>query len=81
MVWYRGSQDTPADIIDKLNKESNAALADRKIKSRLDDLGGVPMPMTPAEFGKLIATETEKLGTGDQDREHQAAMSVRTDIP
>ena len=51
---------TPAETIDKLNREINAVIADPKIKARLADLGGVPMPMTPAEFGKLIAEETEK---------------------
>src|SRR6516164_6996756 len=51
---------TPADIIDRLNKEINAGLADSELKSRLADLGGVPMPMTPADFGKFIADETEK---------------------
>jgi tripartite-type tricarboxylate transporter receptor subunit TctC len=53
-------KNTPADVIDKLNKEINAALAEAKIKERLADLGGLPMPMTPAQFGKLIADETEK---------------------
>ena len=51
---------TPADIIDKLNKETNAGLADSKLKERLADLGGVPTPMTPADFGKFIAEYTEK---------------------
>jgi tripartite-type tricarboxylate transporter receptor subunit TctC len=51
---------TLVEIIDKLNREINAGLADPKIKERLADLGGAPMPMTPAEFGKLIADETEK---------------------
>ena len=54
------ARGTPAEIISKLNKEINAALADPKIKARLADLGAVPMPMTPAEFGKFIAAETEK---------------------
>ena len=53
---------TAAEIVEKLNKEINAGLADHKIKARLTDLGGVPMPMTPADFGKLIADETEKWG-------------------
>jgi tripartite-type tricarboxylate transporter receptor subunit TctC len=53
---------TPADIVDRLNGEINAGLADPGIKQRIVDLGGVPMPMTPAEFGKLIADETEKWG-------------------
>jgi tripartite-type tricarboxylate transporter receptor subunit TctC len=55
-------QAIPAEIVDKLNKEVNAALNDPKIKARLADLGGVPMPMMPAEFGKFIADETEKWG-------------------
>jgi tripartite-type tricarboxylate transporter receptor subunit TctC len=53
-------KNTPAEIVDKLNKEINAALADPKMKARLADLGGVPMPMKPVEFGKFIADETEK---------------------
>jgi tripartite-type tricarboxylate transporter receptor subunit TctC len=53
---------TPAEIVDKLNKEVNAALADPKIKARLADLGGTPLVGSPADFGKLIAEETEKWG-------------------
>jgi tripartite-type tricarboxylate transporter receptor subunit TctC len=53
---------TPAAIIDKLNKEINAALADPMIKVRLADLGGAVLPGSPADFGKLIADETEKWG-------------------
>jgi tripartite-type tricarboxylate transporter receptor subunit TctC len=53
---------TPAAIVDKLNKEVNAALDDPKMKARLADLGGVALPGSPAEFGKLIADETEKWG-------------------
>jgi len=53
---------TPVEIIDKLNKEINAALADPGIKARLADLGNEPMPMTAAGFGKFIADETEKWG-------------------
>jgi tripartite-type tricarboxylate transporter receptor subunit TctC len=55
-------RNTPADIIEKLNKEINAALADPKIKARLADLGATVLPGTPADFGKLIADETEKWG-------------------
>jgi tripartite-type tricarboxylate transporter receptor subunit TctC len=51
---------TPREIIDKLNAEINAALADPAIKSRLADFGGTPLPGTPADFKKLIANETEK---------------------
>ena len=53
---------TPAEIVEKLNKEINAALADPKIKARLADLGGTVLPGSPADFGKLIADETEKWG-------------------
>src|SRR5262249_28347626 len=55
-------RNTSPRIIEKLNKEVNAILADHAIKRRLGDLGGVPMPMTPAEFGKFIVAETEKWG-------------------
>ena len=51
---------TPVEIIDKLNKAINAGLADPQIKGKLIDLGGDPMPMTPAQFGKFLADETEK---------------------
>jgi tripartite-type tricarboxylate transporter receptor subunit TctC len=63
-AWYGvgAPRNTPADVIETLNREINAALADAKIKGRLADLGGDPMPMTPAEFGKLVAAETEKWG-------------------
>jgi len=53
---------TPAAVIDKLNKGVGTALADAKLKARILDLGGVPMPMTPAEFGTLLAEETAKWG-------------------
>jgi tripartite-type tricarboxylate transporter receptor subunit TctC len=55
-------KNTPTAIIDKLNKEINAALGDPKIKARLADLGSVPIPMSPADFGKLIAESVEKWG-------------------
>jgi tripartite-type tricarboxylate transporter receptor subunit TctC len=53
-------KDTPVQIIDKLNTEINAALADPKIKARLADLGAKVLPGSPADFGKLISDETEK---------------------
>ena len=53
---------TPAEIVEKLNKEINAALADSNIKARLADLGSTPLVGSPADFGKLIAEETEKWG-------------------
>jgi tripartite-type tricarboxylate transporter receptor subunit TctC len=51
---------TPADVIEKLNKEINAALADPKIQARLAELGGMLIPGTPADFGKVVADETDK---------------------
>jgi tripartite-type tricarboxylate transporter receptor subunit TctC len=53
---------TPAEIIDKLNKEINAALADPKFQVRLADEGGTALSGTPADFGKLIVEETDKWG-------------------
>jgi tripartite-type tricarboxylate transporter receptor subunit TctC len=53
-------KNTPAKIIDTLNREINAGLADPTMKARIADLGGSPMPMTPTDFGKFIADETEK---------------------
>jgi tripartite-type tricarboxylate transporter receptor subunit TctC len=53
-------KNTPSEIIERLNNATNAALADPKMKARIADLGGIPLPMTPGEFGKLIADETEK---------------------
>jgi len=53
-------KNTPVKIVDKLNKEINAALADPKMKERLADLGGMVLPGTPANFGTLVAGETEK---------------------
>jgi len=55
-------QSAPSEIIDKLNKEINAALADPRIKARLADLGGTALTGSPADFGKLIVEETEKWG-------------------
>jgi len=51
---------TPPDIIEKLNKEINAALADPKIRTKLAEQGGILIPGTPADFGKIIAEETQK---------------------
>jgi tripartite-type tricarboxylate transporter receptor subunit TctC len=61
-TWYGvgAPKATPAEIVDKLNKEVNAALADPSMKARLADLGGTALAGSPADFGKLIAEETEK---------------------
>jgi tripartite-type tricarboxylate transporter receptor subunit TctC len=53
-------RDTPSEIVEKLNNEINAALAHPAIRVRIAGLGSVPMPMTPAEFAKFIAAETDK---------------------
>ena len=60
--WYGVGipKNTPVEIVDKLNKEINAGLADPKIKARLADFGGTPLVVSPADFGRLIAEETEK---------------------
>jgi tripartite-type tricarboxylate transporter receptor subunit TctC len=55
-------KNTPIEIIDRLNKEINAGLADPKIKARVADMGGTVLAGSPANFGKLIADETEKWG-------------------
>src|SRR5689334_7496853 len=51
---------TPADVVQRLNKEINAALADSQFKNRLIDLGGAPMPLSIAQFGGYIESETDK---------------------
>jgi tripartite-type tricarboxylate transporter receptor subunit TctC len=53
-------KNTPAEIVDRLNREINAGLADPKIKARLFDLGGMLIPGTPEDFGKVVAEETDK---------------------
>jgi tripartite-type tricarboxylate transporter receptor subunit TctC len=61
--WGVGApKNTPAEIIGRLNKEINAALADPVIKARFADLGATVFPGSPAEFGKFVADETEKWG-------------------
>lgn len=62
IVWFGigAPKNTPSEIVDKLNKEINAGLADPTFKKRLRDLGGVSMPMTPGGFGNLITVETVK---------------------
>jgi tripartite-type tricarboxylate transporter receptor subunit TctC len=55
---------TSEDIVDKLDKETDAGLADPDIKARLAELGGTVLPSSPADFGKLIVEETEKWAKG-----------------
>jgi len=63
-VWYGISapKGTPPEVVEILNKSVGAALANPKLQGKLADLGGIPMPMSAAEFGKFIADETEKWG-------------------
>jgi tripartite-type tricarboxylate transporter receptor subunit TctC len=63
-TWYGlgTPKNTPAEIVAKLNKEINAALAEPNMKTRLADLGGDVLALSPADFGKLIADDTEKWG-------------------
>jgi tripartite-type tricarboxylate transporter receptor subunit TctC len=61
--WWQGlgaPKNTPRDIIEKLNKEINSALADAKIRERISELGDAPFPTSPDEFGKFIIEYTEK---------------------
>jgi tripartite-type tricarboxylate transporter receptor subunit TctC len=61
-AWFGigAPKNTPTEIVDKLNKEINAALADPNMKARLADLGGTALAGSPADFGKFIADETDK---------------------
>jgi tripartite-type tricarboxylate transporter receptor subunit TctC len=63
-IWYgiAAPRGTPPEIVAKLNRAVNAVLADPKLQARLAELGGEPMPTTPAQFGKLVAEETERWG-------------------
>jgi tripartite-type tricarboxylate transporter receptor subunit TctC len=63
-IWYgiAAPRGTPPEIVAKLNREVYAVLADPKLQARLAELGGEPMPTTPAQFGKLVAEETERWG-------------------
>jgi tripartite-type tricarboxylate transporter receptor subunit TctC len=61
-VWYgiSAAKGTPPEAVEVLNRSVAAGLANPKLQAKLADLGGIPMPMSPAEFGKFIAAETEK---------------------
>ena len=62
--WYGigAPRATPTEIVEKLNREINAAFADPSMKMRLAQLGGTALPGSPADFGKLMTDETEKWG-------------------
>jgi tripartite-type tricarboxylate transporter receptor subunit TctC len=53
-------RNTPVEIIDKLNREINAGLADPRIRARIADLGNTPLALSPTEYGKLLVEETKK---------------------
>jgi tripartite-type tricarboxylate transporter receptor subunit TctC len=61
-VWHGvgAPKDTPTDVIDRLNKEIGAALADPAMKAKFANLGAEPMPMTPGEFGQFVVAEIDK---------------------
>jgi tripartite-type tricarboxylate transporter receptor subunit TctC len=61
-VWFgtHAPKNTPAVIVEKLNEETNAGLADPALRTRLIDMGGIPMLMNPADFGKFVADEIDK---------------------
>jgi tripartite-type tricarboxylate transporter receptor subunit TctC len=62
MAGVGAPRNTPADVIEKINREINAGLADPKMKARLADLGGTPIPGSPDDYGRLLAAEIEKWG-------------------
>jgi tripartite-type tricarboxylate transporter receptor subunit TctC len=73
-------RNTPVVIIDKLNEEINAGLADPKLKARFADLGATVFSGSPADFGKLIADETEKLGKVDVNARLKLRENQRFEI-
>src|SRR5262249_6595180 len=76
-TWYGlgAPKATPVEIVEKLNKEINAALADPNMKARVADLGGDVLALSPADFGKLIAAETGKWGKVMREGNIQAECS------
>jgi tripartite-type tricarboxylate transporter receptor subunit TctC len=62
MFGLGAPRDTPTEIVDRLNREINAALADPNMKARLSEIDGDALALSPADFGRLIADETEKWG-------------------
>jgi len=74
-VGLGSPKGTPGEIIERLNQGINAGLADPAIKTRLVDMGGTPLSGSPADYGKLIADETEKWGQGDPRGGHQGRIA------
>ena len=75
-AWYGigAPKNTPAEIIDKLNKEINAALADPKMKARLADLGGTCLPRLARRLRQAHRRRNREVGQGDQVRRHQGGV-------
>jgi tripartite-type tricarboxylate transporter receptor subunit TctC len=82
-VWYGvgAPKKTPTAIIEKLNMEIDAALADATMKARFAALACTPIPMTSAEFGKLIVRRNREVGEGNPRGKHQAGVMAIVDIP
>jgi hypothetical protein len=76
MDWDQRPQEHARPIIDRLNKQINAGLADPKIVARLTDLGGTALVVSPNDLDKLVVDETEKWGK-DSGGEHQAGVIGR----
>jgi tripartite-type tricarboxylate transporter receptor subunit TctC len=76
MQWYGigAPKNTPAGIVDRLNREINAVLAEPSMKARLADMGGTVLSGSPADFGRLIADETEKWGGDLVSRRRESVM-------
>ena len=74
--WYGlgAPRNTPAEVIDKLNKEINAVAADPNMKARFDGLGVDPMSMTSAELREIHCRRNREVGQGDQGRQHQGGI-------
>jgi tripartite-type tricarboxylate transporter receptor subunit TctC len=77
VIWYGivVPKGTPPEVVDTLNIAVNAVLTDPQLKARLDALGGEPMPMTPAQFGKLIADENREVGQGGEILRRESGLS------
>jgi tripartite-type tricarboxylate transporter receptor subunit TctC len=85
-AWYGigAPRDTPAKIVEKLNKDINAGHADPNMKARLVDLGSPALAGSPADFGKLIAERNREVGQRHPGPQHQGGVRpirCRVDIP
>ena len=82
-AWYGvgAPKGTPAEIVDKLNQEINAALADPPCKARLIDLGGTVLPGSPADLAGVHRGGDREVGQGGAVRRHQAGVTLTSPIP